>query len=659
MYLRLFLIVVFSLELSFVACSQNKQLIDSLEKILPTISQDTTKSKVLATLTQHYQMTDLPKAIEYGKQCVEHSTQANNEMGSIICHRNLGYAYMLNGEYTFAMDYMYRTLAKAEKAGRRDLVASAWVGIGMIYFEERAYPKSLMYFDKALAIYQTLPNQEERISFCKSRIGKVQVESKEYKKSLENLQFALEHSYKVGNESRVVYVLNVFGENYLAQKQYDKALSYFKQAQEAHKAKRDYFLISTILNNIGKTYLQKKQLDSAKIACEDALKIAQKVHSKQEISENYACLCEVANQKQEWEKALTFFRKATAIKDSLFYEGKNRLFVEIQTVYEVESQKQQINTQQSQINKQNTLLYVSMVVIVLVLLLAFTFYKLTLQQRKGNELLTEKNDELSRKNAEIATQKTEIQNINENLEDILSKRTQQLEMTVESLVGQNQDLEQFSYIISHNIRSPIAQIQGLLSLYNKKNPQDEFNQQIISHLETSSQNLNTVITDLNQILNIRKSLDKTKEKVSLQEVTKSVAASLAVEISQADAEITTDFAQAEVLFSIKSYLYSIIYNLVSNAIKYRSSKRRLKIHLQIRRVEGEICLSIADNGIGISLENTDLYKIFGLYQRMHDHVEGKGLGLYLVKTQVETLKGRVEVSSQIDEGTTFEIYFKE
>jgi Signal transduction histidine kinase len=168
--------------------------------------------------------------------------------------------------------------------------------------------------------------------------------------------------------------------------------------------------------------------------------------------------------------------------------------------------------------------------------------------------------------------------------------------------------------------------------------------------------LDTVIKDLTQIINVRNDLSKIKEPIDLIQVIEAEKFLLKDEIEKAGAEIHLSIRNANTLYCIKSYVQSILHNLLSNAIKYRSNKRKLIIYICAEQLSDFICLSVQDNGLGIDLSNTDLYKIFGLYQRMHDHVEGKGLGLYLVKTQVESFGGKIEVESELDVGTTFKVY---
>jgi signal transduction histidine kinase len=112
---------------------------------------------------------------------------------------------------------------------------------------------------------------------------------------------------------------------------------------------------------------------------------------------------------------------------------------------------------------------------------------------------------------------------------------------------------------------------------------------------------------------------------------------------------------SEVYFS-KSGLQSIIQNLVSNAVKYKSPDRKLKVQISLFNTSDYQILSISDNGLGIDLEKYG-ERLYNLYQRFHPETEGKGLGLYLVRSIIESAGGRIEVESEVNVGTTFKLYF--
>lgn len=231
------------------------------------------------------------------------------------------------------------------------------------------------------------------------------------------------------------------------------------------------------------------------------------------------------------------------------------------------------------------------------------------------------------------------------------------ENMVEQLQLQNKDLNQFAYIVSHNLRSHITKIQGLLFLIEIDEEHFDENPQLLKTISDEVIRLDDVIKDLNKILSLRDAYAMQTEPILFEENLNKIKEALSIEISEINASITADFTGCPGVITINSYCYSIMYNLLSNAIKYRSPDRPLQVHFTTKRCDPYICLAVKDNGMGIDLiKNGD--KIFALYKRFHGSaIPGKGIGLNLVKVQIESLGGRVEVESTFKSGTTFKIYF--
>jgi PAS domain S-box-containing protein len=227
----------------------------------------------------------------------------------------------------------------------------------------------------------------------------------------------------------------------------------------------------------------------------------------------------------------------------------------------------------------------------------------------------------------------------------------------DQLLKQNQNLQQFAYIVSHNLRAPIANILGLTTIYDKHKPESPMNPRVIDNLFKSARLLDTTIRDLNDILTIRSELSKVREEVAFGYLLEDIQDSLSGEIEEAGAAIRADFGEAPTVVAVRSYVHSIMLNLMTNALKYKSPDRKLKLYLKTYTIPNYICLSVTDNGLGIDLSK-EKEKVFGLYKRFHSHTDGRGLGLHLVKTQAELLGGKVEVDSQVNIGTTFNVYFR-
>jgi PAS domain S-box-containing protein len=226
---------------------------------------------------------------------------------------------------------------------------------------------------------------------------------------------------------------------------------------------------------------------------------------------------------------------------------------------------------------------------------------------------------------------------------------------IADMLQRNKDLEQFSYIVSHNLRAPVANIIGISELLQGQlDPADK--ETLSNELFTSVKKLDSVIRDLNYILQIKYAVKEKKELVRFDELVADIKISIDNLLRNDDVDIETDFTDASMMPTLKSYLYSIFFNLITNSIKYHKPGEKPRIHIKSRREGKKIVLTFKDNGLGIDLEKRGR-QIFGMYKRFHMHTEGKGMGLYMVKTQVELLGGKITVDSKVNMGTEFTITF--
>ncbi|MFT3795684.1 PAS domain-containing protein [Flavobacterium sp.] len=237
------------------------------------------------------------------------------------------------------------------------------------------------------------------------------------------------------------------------------------------------------------------------------------------------------------------------------------------------------------------------------------------------------------------------------------KQEKEKEQLIRELTQNNKDLKQFSYITSHNLRAPLSNLTGLLNLMEDIPVENGDLKEILNGFSTSTHLLNETINDLVKVVIIKDNPSIQKEEVLIKDVFENVFNQLGFLISLHKPILKIELEKVTILNINKAYLESILLNLFTNAIKYRSPKRTLRIYVSSKEVGDDITLVFKDNGIGIDMErNRD--KIFGLYQRFHNYPDSKGLGLYLVKSQIETMGGSIQVESEVDKGTTFTLTFK-
>ncbi|MCC5938477.1 MAG: PAS domain-containing protein [Lunatimonas sp.] len=225
------------------------------------------------------------------------------------------------------------------------------------------------------------------------------------------------------------------------------------------------------------------------------------------------------------------------------------------------------------------------------------------------------------------------------------------------LIQRNRDLEQFSYIVSHNLRAPVANIIGISNLLLDSTLDQDQKDQLNIGLKKSIQGLDMTLKDLSYILQKKHEIHENKVTVNLTNLVENIQESIQNLINKEGAVFIVNFNEIDEIKTIKSYLHSIFYNLISNSIKYKQKAVNPIIEIKSQLSEKNIIITFKDNGIGIDLTKKK-DQIFGLYKRFHFHTEGKGMGLFMVKTQVETLGGRIEIDSEINKGTTFTISFE-
>ncbi|MBA2610518.1 MAG: PAS domain S-box protein [Bacteroidetes bacterium] len=242
-----------------------------------------------------------------------------------------------------------------------------------------------------------------------------------------------------------------------------------------------------------------------------------------------------------------------------------------------------------------------------------------------------------------------------SFQDIESRKKAEIERNriASDLLKHVENLEQFAYIVSHNLRAPVANILGLANvLKNKLSDVDRERGQ--KYLFTAAAQMDETIKDLNKILQIRTEYSEFKEPVYLPGLLKDIESSIQNIMSKENVIIYSAFSNASTITTIKSYMHSIFYNLIINSIKYRKKGVNPIIEIRTEMDKEKVRFIFNDNGTGIDLEKHGK-KIFGLYKRFHMEVEGKGLGLFMIKTQIEVLGGSITVKSKPNEGAEFTV----
>lgn len=225
----------------------------------------------------------------------------------------------------------------------------------------------------------------------------------------------------------------------------------------------------------------------------------------------------------------------------------------------------------------------------------------------------------------------------------------------QELVNRNQELQEFTQLVSHNLRAPVSIILGLANIFDRSQALSDDNQKIMTHLVEAAGRLDTVLVDLNDILKVKEAAAGPRQHFKLKEMISQVLGSFPLQTDELKASIEVDITPDDLeVYSVRGYFHSVIHNLVSNGIKYRHPDRAPKLRINAYTTSTDLVMIFTDNGLGMDMKQVG-EKMFKLYKRFHNHVEGKGMGLFLVKTQVERIGGAISVRSVLGKGTAFRI----
>ncbi len=273
------------------------------------------------------------------------------------------------------------------------------------------------------------------------------------------------------------------------------------------------------------------------------------------------------------------------------------------------------------------------------------------------EKLAQANEALEKK---VLERTADLLSVNEQLKDEIKRRSgaeEALKHYNERLLKTNEELDSFVYVASHDLKAPIANIESLFNILNKKlkdkiNDDDE---KLFSMVGHSLNKFNTILKDLGRIISIQDDLEADYTNVSIKEILDDTVEDIKDLIEKNNAQIEIDLSVEHVTYAAK-HVRSILYNLISNAIKYRCPKRDPIVEVKSWEEKNYVVLSVKDNGMGLT--DNQKNRMFSMFRRFHTHVDGSGIGLYMLKKIISNNGGKIELESTESVGSEFKVYLK-
>lgn len=577
----------------------------------------------------------------------------SEEVKSIL--NPLAVAYTLNAEYDKALQIHFEALVIRETEGNRNDVSVTLNNIGLVYFKLKNYEQAIDFYTKALTLKREIGDKTD-VDRVLINLGLCHNQLRQFAKAEE---FIIQGLQYCGNEcSDRIIIEGQFGlgVSYYGRDEFETATIHFEKSLLIASKTDDKRFQGENLVYLGRIGIKSNRYDSAISKLSTAEALARNSNYNQVLMDVYKEFSKLYSLSNNFEMASLYQNRYISLKDSLIGEDLVKNIAKIQTNFEERFNIATIADKEEALSRQRNLNIAIGIIALLAGLLVFVLYR-------GNKITRRVNSALSDAKAIIETQNQRLQNINRELDAKVKEKTadlvkanEDLDKANKSLVRVNDELDNFIYKTSHDIRGPLASLKGICSvaLMDVKDP---LALDYLSKLDISSGRLNVILTRLlivNQINHAivgREAIDFNNivDDVLLLERKKGLPARL---------EIRKDIDKNISFQSDKDLVRIILENLIDNSIKFYNDSERIQpfVHIKVAlQGNDDVIVSVIDNGIGIAEAKPD--KIFQMFSRASERSGTGGIGLYLSKLATEKLGGQINLRNTPEGYTEFYVAF--
>jgi len=650
---------------TFQCLAQNK--IDSLENLLKNSLPDSSRTKVLVALSSAYEYVDLVKSRALSEEAISLAENSNLPSLKGLAYRSMASVHRVSGDYSSSLKLDNMSLESSMLSKDSSMIASAYNNVAHDYHDLGEYDESYYYFTQGYKFAQAAQD-----SFIMAvtihNVGRVFKELGQYNRALDHLQISQNMSRKIKDEEGEPYSLDEIGDVLLRQGKYDSALAtlfdalnqgrklhlngllpktmssiaqtymqkgefenslkYYDTTYTLYSKNKDNYGLAEIELGRGEVYQQQHRYDDALESVNKSLLQAKKLNARILEIQCFSQLSSLWEMKGDYKKSLAYFKRFKQLEDTLFSQDMQAKLLRDQVRFETESKDSQIaalNEQQEStegaLKRKEFVQNILVVVMALSGILLFSVYRSGQRRRQINTLLVRHQKEIE-------------------------KRSEELERL-------NQVKDKFFSIISHDLRSPINALSGLLDLLDKGAVSAEELPKHVRELKTRFNHTRALLNNLLDwtLLQMDK-LNVQKGKIDLKKLVDENIQLLS-DTPGKEIQLINEVGPNTIGYADSNTINLVIRNLITNAIKFTNDKGEVKVNAVPRG--NEWVVSVKDNGVGMATEVLRILfdKTAPYTTRGTANEKGTGLGLILCKEFVEKNGGRIWVESAEDYGSTF------
>lgn len=620
------LLLVFSCFVLQNVSGQNQKVADSLAEIYKKGTlRDTAKLELLRNLAFN-EVHDLKLALSYAEELIEQSTLAGNNLYLYRGFFQKGNKKKLLGDLEDALDAYIKSIEAARKSHYFQGEANAYGAIAGIYSSANNHRNAMIYFNKAIS---TLRRSDDSVALASAILNagdefltigvydSALLYFREAETLFEKVDYLIGKAYSLGN---IGMVYANIGQDNLAERNINVATKILEELG-------DYYPVCVYLLSMSDIHHQKGDKSVALNYASRSLQLAQQYGLKEQISESSLKLSDLYMHAGNTSESFKHYKNHIAYRDSINNIESIQKMADLRTEYEISQKQLELLEKEEMLTREKWIRNTFIAAFCIMIFLAAMAYRNFKDQQQKNRKITEQKEEIERKN--------------------------------EDLISLNEEKNNLIGIVAHDLKSPVNQIKGLLSLVKMTSKADDESASYLDMMEQSSVRL---IDMINKILNVEaiesKQLKVTLEPVNFSDVVMANVNRSAVEAMRKRIQIHTSLLENVMVHSDLHYTDQVIENLLSNAIKFSPPEKNIFIHVTLHNTTA-LC-EIRDEGPGLS--ESDKKKLFKKYQKLSatptSNESSTGLGLSIVKKFVDAMEGEIWCESEPGKGASFFVRFK-
>lgn len=583
------------------------------------------------------------------------------------------------GYYELAQEYLSNALSTSERSNYKGLKAEIYHQQSWVYFRTGNNDLSIEAGKKAEQLFKEMKSEKDL-----ARSWDVQALAYRNSKNFEQAKILHQQSLAIREkaDSKIELSAGVYnlGEFHLYINEYTIALPYYYRSLALDKTIGDRYGLALNYNRIGRIFTHFKKFDSAYYYLNKSFEFAIPSSSNEVYRDNFLDMAYLFEAQEMPSKAIPFYKKFNILRDSISSQQTAQTLSSYRILYDVERAEQQVSflekdkeISKAKIQRQRILVYGLIFILILILLIAVTYFRFSNKLKRLNSSLAEKNEEVQTQSEEliesnqrlasllreIAEQKEEIQAQAEELTEsnfAITEANTQLEEKVEQRTAELKqafkELDTFFYRSSHDFRRPLTTFMGLAEVA-KVLVKEPLALELFERVNENAQNLDKMLRKFQSISDVGTHENIYKE-TYVHDIVSVEVEKVKDELLRKNIRINIHSLHERSIHSYPSLLSIVIHNLLENAISFSKASEG-QIVIRMYELSKEFVLEIYDNGLGIEQEYKD--RIFDMYFRANENSKGNGLGLYIVKKTMEKLKGRIIVESTAGVETRIQLIF--